>query len=121
MPIIPAEASKKVAVVGGGPAGLETARVAALRGHRVTLFERANELGGQLNIAAKIPGRLDFGQVPRYYTHQMDLLGVKLVLGVEATTEMIKNENPDAVAIATGSTAATVKMLKGFGTYLVKK
>jgi thioredoxin reductase len=111
--IVPAETSKKVVVVGGGVAGLETARVAALRGHQVTLFEKSEELGGQLNIAAKIPGRLDFGQVPRYYSYQMDLLGVKLVLGVSATAGMIKNENPDVVVIATGSTPVLPATIPG--------
>ena len=113
MPIVPAETIKRVVVVGGGAAGLETARVAALRGHKVTLFEKADELGGQLNIAAKIPGRLDFGQVPRYYAYQMDLLGVKLGLGVAATAEMIKSENPEAVVIATGSTPVLPTTIPG--------
>ncbi|MFC1886782.1 FAD-dependent oxidoreductase [Thermodesulfobacteriota bacterium] len=74
-----------------------------MRGHQVTVYEKGNELGGQLNLASKIPGRIDFDQVTRYYTYQMELLGVKLVLGTVATNEMIKSENPDAVVIATGS------------------
>ncbi|MFC1886069.1 FAD-dependent oxidoreductase [Thermodesulfobacteriota bacterium] len=117
--IIPAETSKNIVVVGGGAAGLEAARVAALRGHRVTLFEQADELGGQLNIASKIPGRLDFDQVPRYYTHQMDLLNVKLILGVKATAQMIKDENPDTVVIATGSTPVMPSLPGGDGENVV--
>jgi NADPH-dependent 2,4-dienoyl-CoA reductase/sulfur reductase-like enzyme len=82
---------------------LETARVAALRGHRVSLYEIGKELGGQLNIAAKAPMRADFLEVPRYYQHQMKILGVAVHLETEATAEMIEAEKPDAVVVATGS------------------
>jgi mycofactocin system FadH/OYE family oxidoreductase 2 len=101
--IVPATTKKKVMIIGGGAAGLETARVAALRGHRVTLYEKGKELGGQLNLAAKIPKREDFAEVPRYYTYQMNQLGVEVVLETEVTAEMVKEKNPDAVVIATGS------------------
>ena len=82
---------------------METARVAALRGHEVTLYEKESELGGQLNIAAKAPGRADFTEVPRYYILQMKLLNVEVHLGTEVTAEMVKEKNPDAVVVATGS------------------
>jgi len=101
--IITAKTRKKVMVIGGGAAGLETARVAALRGHQVTLYEKGTELGGQLNIAAKIPRRDDFAEVPRYYTYQMKLLGVEVSLGTTVTAEMVREKNPDSVVIATGS------------------
>ena len=110
--IIPAETKKTVMVIGGGAAGLETARVAALRGHRVTLYEKEKELGGQLNIAARIPKREDFAEVPRYYTCQMGLLGVEVVRETEVTPEMVREKKPDAVVIATGSTPAR-PMVKG--------
>jgi NADPH-dependent 2,4-dienoyl-CoA reductase/sulfur reductase-like enzyme len=90
-------------VIGGGVAGLETARVAALRGHQVSLYERESELGGQVRIAAKAPGRLDFEEMPRYYTYQMNLLGVDVHLGTEVTPEMVLEINPDTVVVATGS------------------
>jgi pyruvate/2-oxoglutarate dehydrogenase complex dihydrolipoamide dehydrogenase (E3) component len=90
-------------VIGGGAAGLETARVAALRGHQVALYESGKELGGQLRIAAKIPKREDFAEVPRYYTYQMSHLGVEVFLETTVTAEMVKEKNPDAVVIATGS------------------
>jgi NADPH-dependent 2,4-dienoyl-CoA reductase/sulfur reductase-like enzyme len=101
--IIPAAVRKKVMVIGGGAAGLETARVAAMRGHQVTLFEKGEELGGQLNIAARIPKREDFAEVPRYYSYQMRYLGVEVMLGTTVTAEMVLQNNPDAVVVAIGS------------------
>jgi 2,4-dienoyl-CoA reductase-like NADH-dependent reductase (Old Yellow Enzyme family)/thioredoxin reductase len=102
-PIVPATTKKRVMVVGGGVAGLETARVAALRGHKVSLYERESELGGQVRIASKATGRTDFDEMPRYYTYQMGLLGVDVHLETEVTPEMVMKVNPDAVVVATGS------------------
>jgi 2,4-dienoyl-CoA reductase-like NADH-dependent reductase (Old Yellow Enzyme family)/thioredoxin reductase len=110
--IVPAETKKTVMVIGGGAAGLEVARVATLRGHSVTLYEKEKELGGQLNIAARIPKREDFAEVPRYYNYQMQLLGVKVVRETEVTPEMVTQENPDVVVVAAGS-VATMPMAKG--------
>jgi mycofactocin system FadH/OYE family oxidoreductase 2 len=101
--IVPATTRKKVMVIGGGAAGLETARVAAMRGHQVTLYEQGEELGGQLNIAARIPKREDFAEVPRYYNYQMQHLGVEVILGTTVTAEIVVQKNPDAVVVATGS------------------
>ncbi len=101
--IKPVTNKKRIMIIGGGAAGLETARVAALRGHEVTLYEKEAELGGQLNIAAKAPGRVDFAEVPRYYTLQMNLLNVEVHLGTEVTAEIVKEKNPDAIVVATGS------------------
>ena len=103
MALKPATDKKRVMVIGGGAAGLEAARVAALRGHQVALYEKDEQLGGQLNIVAKVPGRTDFAEVTRYYTFQMKLLNVELHLGTEVTADMVKAENPDAVVVATGS------------------
>ena len=99
----PAARKKNVLVVGGGPAGLEAARVATLRGHRVSLYEKGAELGGQTRIAAKAPGRLDFEEVRRYYTREMSRLGVEVHLNTEATADLVRREKPDAVLVATGS------------------
>jgi mycofactocin system FadH/OYE family oxidoreductase 2 len=104
--IVPAATRKKVMVIGGGAAGLEAARVAALRGHQVTLYEKGKELGGQLNIAAKVPKREDFAEVPRYYTYQMKNLGVEVILETTVTAEMVREKNPDAVVVAVGSLPA---------------
>jgi 2,4-dienoyl-CoA reductase-like NADH-dependent reductase (Old Yellow Enzyme family)/thioredoxin reductase len=117
--IVPAAVKKKVMVIGGGAAGLETARVAALRGHRVTLYEKEKELGGQLNIAARIPKREDFTEVPRYYNYQMKLLGVEVIRETEVTPKMVREKNPDAVVIATGSVRVRPMVKGGDGANVV--
>jgi len=75
------KAKKKIAVVGGGPAGLSCAAVAAERGHEVTLFERSPELGGQFNLAKKIPGKQEFAESVAYYAERLRRAGAKLALG----------------------------------------
>jgi 2,4-dienoyl-CoA reductase-like NADH-dependent reductase (Old Yellow Enzyme family) len=102
MEITPAPSKKRVMVIGGGLAGMEAARVAALRGHSVSLFEKDEEMGGQLLIAAKAPGREDMEEPVRYYQHQFGLLGVDVRLGVDVTPEMVEGESPDVVIVATG-------------------
>jgi len=106
MKITPASAKKKVMVIGGGLAGMEAARVAALRGHSVALYEKGAELGGQLQIAARAPGRQDMAEPVRYYRRQFELLGVDLHLGTEVTPELVEQEAADAVIVATGGVAA---------------
>ena len=101
--ITPAEIKKDVMVIGGGAAGLEAARVAALRGHRVSLYERENTLAPELVLAAKIPGRAGFEDALRYFTHQMDLLGVDVHLGTTVTADMVLDQIPDVVVVATGA------------------
>jgi NADPH-dependent 2,4-dienoyl-CoA reductase/sulfur reductase-like enzyme len=101
--ITPARKGKRVMVIGGGAAGLETARVAALRGHKVRLYEREDELGKDLTIAAKAPGREGWEDAVRYFAYQMRLLGVEVHLGVTVTPEMVLEEDVDAVVVATGT------------------
>ncbi|MDP3960889.1 MAG: NADPH-dependent 2,4-dienoyl-CoA reductase [Pseudorhodobacter sp.] len=96
----PASLPKRVAVVGGGPAGLMCARVAAMRGHRVMLFERAAELGGQLNLAKVVPGKEEFHGLVRWFDDEVARLGVDLRLGVAASVEDLRGF--DAVVVATG-------------------
>ena len=99
----PAPVPKRVMVVGGGPAGLEAARVAGLRGHQVTLYEKGDQLGGQSLLASQAPGREELDEVRRYYTHQLLDLEVAVRLNTEVTQETIEREAPDAVVFATGS------------------
>jgi 2,4-dienoyl-CoA reductase (NADPH2) len=105
--IEPAQRKKKVAVIGGGPAGLEAARVAALRGHTVTLCEKSSKLGGLLPLAALVKG-LEVENLPaitRYLKDQITKLGGAIRLGKELTPAMIEAMKPDAVIIATGGVA----------------
>ncbi len=92
-----------VIVVGGGPAGMQAARVAAQRGFRIKLYERQHELGGQVNLLVRVPNRVEFGDVSRNLQREIHEAGVEVQLGVEMTAEMIEREQPDAVIIATGS------------------
>lgn len=99
----PASVKKKVMVIGGGPAGLEAARVATLRGHAVTLYEKSGELGGQILIASKAPSRQELASITRWLSLQVQKLGVDIYLNTEVTPELVVKENPDAVVVATGS------------------
>ena len=101
--LIPAEKKRKIMIIGGGPAGLETARVAKLRGHDVSLWERGNALGGMTLIGAKAPGRSELLEVSRYYVHQMKSLGIDLHLNSEVALETAKEQDPDVIVVATGS------------------
>lgn len=100
--ISPAEKPKKVFVVGGGPGGLEAARTAAERGHRVTLFEKETELGGQLFIAAIPPHKHEINSTRGYLVHQLEKSTAEIKVGVEMTAQSIEEERPDAVIVATG-------------------
>ncbi len=95
---------KRIAVVGAGPAGLACATIAAGRGHAVTLFESAHEIGGQFNIAKQIPGKEEFYETLRYFARQIELTGVQLRLNTRATPAELSNGKFDDVVIATGVT-----------------
>ena len=105
--IAPTDAPKKIAVVGAGPAGLSFAVTAAERGHDVTLIEAANAVGGQFNIAKKVPGKEEFHETIRYFRKQLELTGVKVRLGVRAEAETLANEGFDEIVLATGVTPRT--------------
>jgi 2,4-dienoyl-CoA reductase (NADPH2) len=93
---------RKFAVVGSGPAGLSAALVLAERGHQVDLYEAAAEIGGQLNMAKVIPGKEEFHEMLKYFTRQIELLGVRVHLGSRVRTEDLTGKNYDGVIIATG-------------------
>ncbi len=92
-----------ILIVGGGPAGMQAAKVAAQRGFRVKLYERQRELGGQINLLVRVPNRVEFGDAARNQQREIHEAGVEVHLGVEVTAEMVEHEQPDAVIIATGS------------------
>ncbi|MEJ5201663.1 MAG: NAD(P)/FAD-dependent oxidoreductase [Anaerolineales bacterium] len=104
MIISPAEKRKKVLVIGAGPAGLEAARVAALRGHDVTVYDKASEIGGLMPMAAfiKSGGTDEIPPLLDWYERQLKNLNVKLSLGKEVTVDVVKKLAPDAVVVATG-------------------
>jgi mycofactocin system FadH/OYE family oxidoreductase 2 len=99
----PISKKKKVMVIGGGPAGMEAARMAALRGHQVTLYEKEPELGGQINIAQKGAGRENIGLVVTNLMAQLKKWKVRIEPGVEVTEEFVIKSNPDVAIVATGS------------------
>ena len=101
----PTTESRKVIVVGGGPAGMEAARTAAERGHDVVLFERGPRLGGQVNLVMKTPARDNFEEIILFYERQLKKLGVDVRLRTEANPDVVLEESPDAVVVATGSSA----------------
>ena len=108
MPVVPAAEAKRIAVVGAGPAGLSAAITAAGRGHRVVLFDKAQTIGGQLNMARRIPGKEEFGGLIDWYATQLKALGVEQRLGVKARAEDLAGF--DEVVIATGVTPRDPKI-----------
>ncbi len=119
--ISPSPTKKKVLVVGGGPGGLEAARVAAERGHTVTLYEKDRRLGGLLPVAAVVKGTEieDLPALVRYFERQLAGSGVQVITGKEVDIQVIENMNPDAVVIATGGLTAPPEIPGGDGPNVV--
>jgi len=101
--LVPAEMSRKVMVIGGGPGGMEAARVAALRGHDVTLYEKRNELGGMMLYSSVPDFKKDIRDFIQCQKHDLSRQGVRVLTGTEVTVELVKKRNPDAVIVATGA------------------
>lgn len=108
-----ADAKKHIAVIGAGPAGLETARIATLRGHKVSLIERGKKIGGQMLLAAKVPGRDSFEDYLYFSENEIERLGINLMLETEATPELLLELKPDVVVCSTGSTPRPVLEVEG--------
>jgi 2-enoate reductase len=108
--ITPAPVKKNVMVIGGGLAGMEAAKVCAQRGHRVTLFEKSSDLGGQWNIACQQEHKQHFATVTRRLQKEINETGVKVVLNTEVTKALVERRHPDAVIIATGAMPANLSV-----------
>ena len=100
--VAPTQAPKRIAVVGAGPAGLSFSVTAAQRGHQVTLFDAAGEIGGQLNIAKKVPGKEEFNETLRYFRRQLELQKVTLKLNTRVSADELIAAAFDEVVVATG-------------------
>ncbi len=100
--ISPTPAPKRIAVVGAGPAGLSFAVTAASRGHRVTLYDQQDRIGGQLNLSVRIPGKEEFAETLRYFRRQLALLGVTVRLNTPVDADRLAGESFDAVVVSTG-------------------
>ncbi|MBL7174524.1 MAG: FAD-dependent oxidoreductase [Desulfobacteraceae bacterium] len=101
--ITPAEAKKKVLVIGGGPGGMEAARIAAIRGHEVLLYEKTDRLGGQITLASMLPKKKEFGILIDNLQVHVKKNGVQVKTGVDVTPEVVEQLDPDAVVVATGA------------------
>jgi 2,4-dienoyl-CoA reductase-like NADH-dependent reductase (Old Yellow Enzyme family) len=97
----------RVVVIGGGPGGMEAARVAGKKGHDVVVFDAREELGGNFRLWAQLPGREWFMKAIKWWTSELENLGVDVRLGTEATVDTVLAERPDAVIVATGSRYST--------------
>ena len=113
IPLTKAEKPKKVLVVGGGVGGMEAARIAALRGHRVTLIEKDSQLGGMVAVLALNPLTGEFGNIIEYLSTQIRKLGVDVRICKEATTVDIEELKPDVVILATGSSPTIPEVAQG--------
>jgi len=102
-PIRPAEKKKKILIIGGGPAGMEAALIAAERGHQIFLIEKSDRLGGQLSLASKPPGKKDIEPFRTYLVNAIEKAGVDVALGREVSLEWINETKPDTAILATGS------------------
>lgn len=100
--LLPTRRTRRFAVVGAGPAGLSAAVSLAQRGHHVDLFESDNKIGGQFDIARRIPGKEEFNETIRYYTRMIEVAGVRLHLDTRATAQQLIDGNYDEVILATG-------------------
>ncbi len=119
--IEPAKKPKKVMVVGGGPGGLSAARMASLRGHDVTIYEKTSKLGGQFRIAAVPPFKQDIAVGLKYLVNQANNAGVKIEYNTEVTKEFVENNKPDVVILATGGIPFVPQDIPGIDKDIVVK
>jgi hypothetical protein len=112
---------KRVLVIGGGPAGMEAARVAALRGHEVTLVEKRGKMGGQLHLASRVPHYRRIEESALYLARQVEKAGVKIGYGKRFTADLLETVRPDAIVLATGIKLTLVRRLIALGIILLAR
>ena len=98
----PATKKRKILIIGGGPAGMKAATVAASRGHRVKLIEASSKLGGQINLAEKLPGRSEFGGITTNLANKLNRQNVEITLNTKVSADIVMQEAPEVVILATG-------------------
>jgi 2,4-dienoyl-CoA reductase-like NADH-dependent reductase (Old Yellow Enzyme family)/thioredoxin reductase len=111
--LVPVDDPKEVLIIGAGPGGLEAARLAALRGHSVTLMDRNDQIGGKILLAMIPPDKDNQQRWLKYYEHEMKRLGVKVELGREVTVEDVEAQAADVIVVATGGTPLLPNSIKG--------
>jgi thioredoxin reductase len=117
---LPVTTAKNVMVVGGGPAGMEAARIAAQRGHKVTLYEKSSKVGGLLTFASKVKGpHENLDDLRNYLERQLELKGVTVVTGKEVDANFINQEKPDVVILATGGLRDHLNFVETEGTKIM--
>ncbi|MBW1829924.1 MAG: FAD-dependent oxidoreductase, partial [Deltaproteobacteria bacterium] len=119
MEIVPVDVARNVWVVGGGPSGMEAARVAALRGHEVTLIEKEEKLGGQINLASIPASKQEMCKLVKYLSIQMEKAGVTVRTGRKASSSLIDKAAPDVVVVATGGSPIIPDDIPGMNKDLV--
>lgn len=118
--LLPVGTVKNVMVVGGGPAGMEAARIAALRGHNVTLYEKSGAVGGLLDFASTVKGpHENLSDLRSYLARQLEVAGVDVVTGTEVDASFIADQKPDAAIIAVGGVRDTLELSETTGTKVI--
>ena len=115
----PTDAPKHVMVIGGGIAGMEAARVAAIRGHKVDLYEKSDKLGGMFIPASSMSFKVADRKLIEWYKRQMEKTGVTVHMNYEVTTEQVKSEKPDVVYVATGSAPRVLSGIEGSDSHVI--